>query len=59
MHNLKQVLVAFYIYKYFRKFLSTLHGVRIVWIFTLLDELFLCAITRRRGVFHSSIYKLR
>ena len=28
--------------KYFRKDLNTLHGVRIVWIFTLLDELFLC-----------------
>ena len=34
-----RVQVGFNIYKYLRKFLSTLHGVMIVWIFTLLDEL--------------------
>ena len=45
-----RVQVAFNLYKYFRKFLSTLHGVRIVWIFILLDEFFLCfQITGRRG----------
>ena len=41
-----RVQVAFNLYKYRRKFLRTLHGVRKVWMFTLHNELFLFFFTK-------------
>ena len=44
-----RVQVAFNIYKYLGKTPRALHSDKKVYIFTLLDELFLCFFARRRG----------